>query len=600
MLFHLLRCVNRSIIITLSVILFIFVAQQSDAVEPDVLPNTKQLMPNKMALDKRMVAGIDKFATRALKEARDARLKAWLHNFNTLEHGAFQKKMTEKRDQLKTIIGAVDQRVKTKRLEYRGLLGSIKNTKKVKANGNQRVEEIQIYASLVRWQVLDGVTAEGVLLSPGLTPSAEKPQRKGYVIVIPDAAWTPEQLIGCNRFRQTVKKNNTGNKPVRKEFVEKSKAEDAMIESIGETNQMAAEIASQGCYVLIPLLINRESTYSGHPDIFQTNIPHREWIYRMSFEMGRHIIGYELQKVLAAVDLCATGTISKTNLELKTERKALPIGVVGIGEGGQLALLAGAVDTRIDSTMVCGYFDQREKVYQEPIYRNIWNQLNEFGDAELASMIAPRTLTVEACIAPELQGPSVAAKGHRSNAAPGIIKTPDIKSIQIEFKRAQNYFKKLGVEENISLSISKKGKGPAGSDAGLQSFLKGLEIKQNIANQRNWEFINLRTTLSGQLTFEDEGNVLNEEIVLPLSYLGFQRYKSDLPEARQRRQFKELTVYTQKLLQTSAKKRNKFWKKANRKSLKKWEKSSQWYRDYIHEEVFGKLPEPTMPLNPKS
>ena len=34
----------------------------------------------------------------------------------------------------------------------------------------------------------------------------------------------------------------------------------------------------------------------------KTNVPHREWIYRQSFELGRHIIGYEVQKVLQLVD----------------------------------------------------------------------------------------------------------------------------------------------------------------------------------------------------------------------------------------------------------------------------------------------------------
>ena len=33
-----------------------------------------------------------------------------------------------------------------------------------------------------------------------------------------------------------------------------------------------------------------------------TNQPHREWIYRQAYQMGRHVIGYEVQKVLAAVD----------------------------------------------------------------------------------------------------------------------------------------------------------------------------------------------------------------------------------------------------------------------------------------------------------
>ena len=33
-----------------------------------------------------------------------------------------------------------------------------------------------------------------------------------------------------------------------------------------------------------------------------TNQPHREWIYRQAFHMGRHVIGYEVQKVLSAVE----------------------------------------------------------------------------------------------------------------------------------------------------------------------------------------------------------------------------------------------------------------------------------------------------------
>jgi hypothetical protein len=40
----------------------------------------------------------------------------------------------------------------------------------------------------------------------------------------------------------------------------------------------------------------------GNPRLHLTNEPHRELIYRMSYQMGRHIIGYEVQKVLAAVD----------------------------------------------------------------------------------------------------------------------------------------------------------------------------------------------------------------------------------------------------------------------------------------------------------
>jgi hypothetical protein len=48
--------------------------------------------------------------------------------------------------------------------------------------------------------------------------------------------------------------------------------------------------------------LNRSDEFAGHPDVRFTNQPHREFIYRMAFEMGRHIIGYEVQKILAAVD----------------------------------------------------------------------------------------------------------------------------------------------------------------------------------------------------------------------------------------------------------------------------------------------------------
>jgi hypothetical protein len=74
--------------------------------------------------------------------------------------------------------------------------------------------------------------------------------------------------------------------------------------------------------VLIPTLIDRTDEFSGRPDIAMTNQPHREWIWRQAYEMGRHIIGYEVQKVLAAVDW------------LKTPGAKLPVGVVGYGEGG--------------------------------------------------------------------------------------------------------------------------------------------------------------------------------------------------------------------------------------------------------------------------
>jgi len=49
----------------------------------------------------------------------------------------------------------------------------------------------------------------------------------------------------------------------------------------------------------------------------------REWIYRMAFEVGRHIIAFEVQKILAAVDW----------FDGQNEADLLPLGQFGYGEG---------------------------------------------------------------------------------------------------------------------------------------------------------------------------------------------------------------------------------------------------------------------------
>ena len=49
-------------------------------------------------------------------------------------------------------------------------------------------------------------------------------------------------------------------------------------------------------------LVDRLDRWSGNAGVAWTNQTHREWIYRQAYQMGRHLIGYEVQKILAAVD----------------------------------------------------------------------------------------------------------------------------------------------------------------------------------------------------------------------------------------------------------------------------------------------------------
>ena len=39
-------------------------------------------------------------------------------------------------------------------------------------------------------------------------------------------------------------------------------------------------------------------------------------------------------------------------------------------------------------TVLSGYFQPRQELWQEPLYRNVWTLVREFGDAELAGLVA--------------------------------------------------------------------------------------------------------------------------------------------------------------------------------------------------------------------
>ena len=169
-------------------------------------------------------------------------------------------------------------------------------------------DQFSVYA--VRWPVLAGVDAEGLLLEP-------KGRVVAQVVVLPDANESPESVAGLEP-------------------------------GVPDRRHVARRLAESGCRVLVPTLIDRSSQWSGQPGgVKSPNLSHREFIYLFAYPLGRHIIGYEVQRTLAAVDYFAA------------RDRALPIGVVGYGEGGLLALYGAAADTRIDAAYVSGYFQER-------------------------------------------------------------------------------------------------------------------------------------------------------------------------------------------------------------------------------------------------
>ncbi|CAK9052634.1 Alpha/beta hydrolase family protein, partial [Durusdinium trenchii] len=253
-------------------------------------------------------------------------------------------------------------------------------------------------------------------------------------------------------------------------------------------------------------------------------------------------------------------------MRLKREQPDRPVWLMGVGEGGLIALFAGAADGEsIDAVAVCGYFDQRDGVWQEPIYRNVWRQLVEFGDAELASLIAPRPLVIEQGVAPEVDGPPAAAEGQQAYAAPGAIVSPAAESVRAEFARAQSYFETLGVQEQIQLVES--GTNPVGSSEAILALVSSAR----------------------------------SEVVAPTSVnVPAQVADPEAIAARDTRQVAELIRHTQRTLHRSDKVRDRFWREADRSSVEAWEESAERYRDFVHDGFIGKLPIPDTPLNVRS
>ncbi|QDT30657.1 Alpha/beta hydrolase family protein [Gimesia panareensis] len=494
----------------LALVLFVsfpsFVAAQALKL-PDPLPGTAPLKLSE-PLDEHMVAGIDRYALQALAQSPQLRPEKWNYDFNS--HAAFIESIKENRARFKTIIGAVDSRVIGPGFE---LLSTTEKSSVI-----AECPAFKVHA--VHWQVLDGITASGLLLQP-------TGEIKARVVALPDADWTPEMFVGLKA-------------------------------GVPKSAQIPLALAARGIQVVIPTLMSRDANFSGHPEVFYTNQPHREFIYRMAFEMGRHVIGYEVQKVMAAVD-------QFERLD-KQDGRILPVGVVGVGEGGLLALFSGAADYRIQSTWVAGYFQQREGVWREPIYRNVWSQLTEFGDAEIAAMIAPRSCVIEACAVPVVDGPPAPKKGQRASAAPGVIEIAKPASVKAEFERALPVFEQLGLQQNLSLVFSGEGTGPAGSGKALADFLFGLRIRQN---KKLIPPVELRRTANG--------------------------IQVD-PNARQEQQFNEMNAFTQELLNRSARYRDAEWQPGKYTSVALWEKDADRLRDKVYDELIGRLPAPEQPV----
>jgi dienelactone hydrolase len=466
-------------------------APAQDQPPPAVLPGTQPLTWTD-DIASRLVDGADRFLLDQLQQSIAARSRHWHRDHSS--PATYAASVEANRKRLAQILGVRDQREPFDALEL------CATTARPACVG--RAAGYEILA--VRWPVLRHIHGEGLLLVPCGQPATAR------VVAIPDADQTPEMICG-------------------------------LAEGVPAESQYARRLAEQGCLVLVPTLISREMK----PRNGRAVLTNREYLYRSAYELGRHLIGYEVQKVMAGIDWL-----------IRDAGTARPqIGVIGWGEGGLLALYTSALDDRVDATCVSGYFDSRQNIWQEPIDRNVFGLLEQFGDAELASLIAPRRLVVEACRGPELE---LSGQG----GAPARLVTPKLADVRAEVARGREL-----AQAEIDLVVSGDGSGPFGSQAARMKFLEHLG--------QPWQ--------------------VRPEQTAP------QHLRASFdPAERQNRLVQEIDDHNQWLLRESPYVRAEFMSRLQTDSLEAYRKSVEWYRDYFRNEVVGRFDCERLPFQPRT
>ena len=469
-------------------------AQAADKAGPP-LPNTKPLTIEG-DITSQLVDGVDKFLLRELDQSIARRAAFWKRDLSS--PAAYDQSIAANRQRLQHILGLRDPRVPAAPPE---LLATPRHSSLVASGSGYEVHAI-------RWAAIAGVHGEGLLLQPtGRDPLAS-------VVAIPDADQTPEQLVG-------------------------------LAPGLPPDAQFARKLAEQGCRVIVPVLINRDMKPRAPPGRQGgARLTNREYIYRSAFELGRHLIGYELQKVLAAID--------GFQVDRDDKKPAAPIAVMGYGEGGALALYAAALDTRIQAAAVCGYFEPREQLWKQPLDRNVFGLLEQFGDAELAAMVYPRKLVIEAASYPQVTLPS-------EGGGPATLTRPATAAVTAEFKRIATPSSDAEPNRQLIVVDAPSDKEPFATSSTIAAFWKLLGATPAASPAAgNAPAAPLKAT----------GTVVNAA-------------------ERQQRQLHELDRHNQLVLAESPYVRQAFMSRLDTKSPEAYARTVEEYRTIFKNEVIG-------------
>jgi dienelactone hydrolase len=467
-------------------------------------------------LSRKLVEANDRFLDRRIEAATKGRSAFWKRDHSSPE--AYARSVEENRKRLVEMLGLHrDSREENQNLEWSGEVNSL---------------HTPLYpgvaVSQVRWRAFDGVYGRGLLLTPIHQRSSSPPEPPpADVIVIPDADQSPEEWIAPGGNDNGV--------------------------------AIALELARAGCQVLVPSLVSREEN--------RWTLPNREWLHRPAFMHGRTLTTYELQKVLSAVDCLK-------NLRAKDERKNdHAIGIVGHGEGGWLAMLAAAVDPRIDACATSGSFGPREELWKGPVERNIFGLLNQFGDAEIASLIYPRAFLAVAGNEPDW---SYRADAQRKLALeekytskkgkPAVYPRPGEEEFTDEFER---FRKLIGSPDGAKVASSWSESGISGPELG--QFLSWLGVGKG----EPLELFPAHTKETAEVLASQVNFDLDEQIA-------------------------EIDRHNQLLLVDAARVRKEYFQDLKTDSLASFEETIEPYRGKFRTGVIGDFEIPLAPANPRT
>ncbi|MEQ1827299.1 MAG: dienelactone hydrolase family protein, partial [Pirellula sp.] len=450
-----------------------------------------------------LVSGVDEFLLRQIAASSGQRETNWLKG---LETSTAEKYLSDQRKRLTTQLGMIDKRIEGGAFQILAPF-SAKSTVNGVADG-LIVSTDSCAAYQVHWPVFQDVDATGIIVAP---------KNRGTIrfccVLIPDASQMPEQLCG-----------------------------------IGEGgNDLALRIANQGGLVVVPQVVSRNREARNGRAIMTD----QEFIYRSAFVLGRHLLGYMVHETVAAVDI------------FRRDYPTLPVLVAGWGEGGWIALHAGAVDPRIDVTCVSGHFGPRENVWNEPIHRNVQSLLSHFGDAQLAALIAPRHLVIDAIPGPQVE---VAGEG----GAPGKLSGPSTDAVMQEVEIAKRLLAKRQSADRIHVVVPSSAlsgasgnpvaSGLPGSRVPTQDSIKKCMQLLGIEN-KNSELQSSTTSLASQLV--SRAKERNQETV------------------------RKWDLFQQRILESAATERQWFWDSLKGATKETYEQRIESAREIFRNETIG-------------